>query len=47
MNYAKSLTMTGADGPIRVSVILGNRSGVSTAGGLAIDLVVVALRFAE
>jgi hypothetical protein len=28
-NYAKSLTMTGADGPIRVSVILANRSGVN------------------
>ena len=34
-NYAKSSMTTGADGPIRVSVILANRSGVNAAAVLA------------
>ena len=37
-NYAKSLMTTGADGPIRASVILANRSGVNAGGRFSLRM---------
>ena len=36
-SYAKPSWTTGADGPIRVSVILANRSGVPPAGRFSLE----------